>query len=375
MDRIGDLQLGNGVTRLVTHVGVTYEKSSPEEELKKAITAVDAGTDIIADASIGVNAKRNLKLLCDNLNVPVTALPGYIICTNTGLNEMPNNISKNEILETTEEILSYGAKSITIHAPIRKRHIELLENSQRSFPFTSRMGNYIRKYIKSTGKDNPFYIYFPEIVGLAKKYDAAISIGLSMRSPSITNDGGFDKLYKTEIADAADLVDICHKSGVTVAIENGGHIALNRLEEWFNYTKNVCKNAPLRVLSVATDRGMGHDNITGAITAAFMAKLGVEMICTITRAEHISQPTIEDIYESVINTRIALSIVNPDWVMEEKVAEARAKGGCHLPNVIRNVIDPKGAALELERRTGKGLVELEDVSSECTMCGLSCPLK
>lgn len=379
----GSLKDGNeglnlGRSMLVTHVGVTYDFSTPEEELEKAKAAVAVGTDIIADASLGLRCRETIKLLCDNLDVPVTALPGYVIASQYGQSELDINISKEDILHVTEEVLNYGVKGITVHASFKKKHLKMLSETTRIFPFTSRMGNYIKKYMNDTGHENPFYDCFPEIVKLAKKYDASISLGLALRSPSITNDYGFDELYKAEIIESAELVKMCNDNGVSVTLESGGHIAISKMEDWYKYVKETCYDVPLRVLTIGTDRGMGHDNVAGAITAGFLSRLGVELICTITRAEHISQPTLKDIVESVINFRIALNIINPDMVLEQAVAKSRVKGGCHLPGVVKNVIDPEGAYAAFVERSNLVITEGDKKDfglDECTMCGLSCPLK
>jgi Thiamine biosynthesis protein ThiC len=377
ISKIGNLTLSSTNPLLLTHVGVTYGISTPKNELEKAVAAVKCGANIIADASLGPNCLKTEKLLCQNLDVPVTALPGYVLATRDGENELNENISTSEILETTEEMLSNGIKGITVHSVFSQKHLFMLENSNRTFPFTSRMGHYIRKYMQKTGKENPFYTCFPEIVALAKKYNAAISIGLALRSPSITNDGGLDNLFKEEIVDAAELVKLCYDNDVSTTLEAGGHITIDKINEWYNYIKKNCYEVPLRILSVVTDRGMGHDNVTGAITAAFLAKMGVEIICTTSRAEHISLPTLEDICESVIHFKIALAAANPEMGKESKVAKARAKGGCHLPEVIQNVIDPEGAYKAFVDRSRKGLGEDMTASDlqECTMCGTSCPLR
>ena len=149
------------------------------------------------------------------------------------------------------------------------------------------------------------------------------------------------------------------------------------MKDWISFTKENCFGVPMRVLTIATDRGMGHDNVTGAITAAYLAQMGIELICTITRAEHIGQPTLQDIVESVVNYKIALNIVKPNMDMEKAVAIARAQGGCHLSTVFENIIDREGAYRELRLRNNNGLVDTQFDDGrikKCTMCGDSCPL-
>ena len=338
--KIGNLPLSSNNPKLLTHVGVTYDTSSPEKELEKAIAAVECGSDIIADVSLGGKWKETLMLLIKNISVPITSLPGYILATQNGDAKLNNDLSHSEILDITEEVLSYGVSGFTIHSAFKKKHIDMIKNSNRVFPFTSRMGNYIKKYINSTGKENPFYECFTDIVKLAKKYDATISLGTALRSPSIVNNGGFDNLFKSEISEMSELVKICNDYNVSVMIEGVGHIQINKMKEWYDFSKEACLNAPLRALPMPTDRALGHDNVAGAIAAAFLANMGVEVICTMTRAEHIAHPTLEDIKESVTNFKIALTCINPDLKAEKKSSFSqksrrmscfRGNKKCHRP--------------------------------------------
>ncbi len=370
--KIGDKVITAKQPLLVTHVGVTYAVSTPEDELKKALVAVENGVDIISDASLGEKSRKTLKLLCDNIKVPVTALPGYYLATDKNQNFINPTLSRSQILEVTEELLSYGIKGFTTHSSFRREHMHLLNQTDRVFSFTSRMGNYIREYMGKTGKENPFYEYFPDIIKLAKKYNSIISLGVVLRSPSVANNGGFDELFKQEILASKELIQMCHDQNVDVLLEAGGHIALDKMQEWYDFIKVNCDNVPIRALTVSTDRGMGHDNVSGAIAAAFMARIGVEVICITTRSEHISQPSLEDIRESVVNFKIALASAKVNYDLEHKVANARARGGCHLPEVLENIIDPEGARKVIaERFEYREESDLEN----CTMCGLSCPLK
>lgn len=369
-------ELENGtVPSLLVHVGTTYSYSTPDDELAKALMAQSLGANIISDASVGPQCRETIKKLCRNIDLPVTCLPGYILATENGGAKLKKDLCKNEILEVIEELLEMGVAGITIHSAFQHKHIHLLENSNRVFPFTSRMGGYILQYMKETGKENPFYVYFDDILKLVKKYNAVMSLGVALRSPSIVNDGGFDTLMKTEIDSASPLIKRCLDNNVAITLEAGGHMTIDKLYELDTYIKGNCHNVPLRVLTLLTDRGMGHDNVAGAIAAAFLCKTNTRIICLLTRAEHIGQPTLEDIKEAIINYKIALSCIYPDADSEYIVAKNRALGGCHIKSVIDNVIDPLGAYDECVKRMSKDTNSSDIDLTKCTMCGDSCPIK
>lgn len=364
-------------TKLVTHVGVTYENSTPLQELEKAKIAVQAGTDIIADASIGKNALKTIELLCTELQVPVTASPGYYLATGNGNASIDKDCTKEDILNCIEKIINAGVSAITVHATFNKALIEQMKRKNRTFAFTSRMGGYILEYINTTANENPFYLYIDDIINICARKNIKLSFGLALRSPTVTNSDGFDDLFKAEILATKPLIKKCIDKGVDCLLECGGHISINKMPEWVSFVKKNCFGVKMRVLVVPTDRAMGHDCVSGAIAAAFMAFYGVDYICTVTRAEHISMPLLEDIKESVIYFRIALDSINLNLKEERDVALSRAKGGCHLPDIFNHLIDNDGAKEEVKKRVVNYGLENDFVDSneECTMCGDSCPLK
>ena len=70
--------------------------------------------------------------------------------------------------------------------------------------------------------------------------------------------------------------------------------------------KKVCDNAPFYVLGpLTTDIAPGYDHIVGAIGGAIAATHGVDFLCYVTPAEHLSLPTIDDVKQGVIASRIA----------------------------------------------------------------------
>jgi phosphomethylpyrimidine synthase len=370
MTRIGSRPISSEHPTLVTHVGTTFGYSNPIDELKKALVAEKHGVHVIADVTQGSRWREALQLLRDNIEIPFTGLPGYYIATQNGKSSLPCPLTKSHILEVTEETLNLGATGITVHASFQQKHVELLKSQGRAFPFTSRMGGLIWNYMEATGEENPFLQCFPDLVALAKRYDAAISLGPALRSPSVVNGGGIDDLFRAEIDASAPIIRMCQEAGVSVILEGAGHILISKIPEWISYTKRVCHGVAMRALPMPTDRAMGHDHISGAIAAAFMMAQGVEVIAIMTRAEHLGLPTIEDIEESVITMQIALNAVRPNMNLEEKVAVARSKGGCHLTDVMVNCIDPTGAEKAYWERA-RGGTQLE----ECTMCGFTCPIK
>ena len=70
--------------------------------------------------------------------------------------------------------------------------------------------------------------------------------------------------------------------------------------------KEVCSGAPFYVLGpLVTDIGMGYDHITAAIGGAIAAAAGADFLCYVTPSEHVRLPTLDDVREGVIASKIA----------------------------------------------------------------------
>jgi phosphomethylpyrimidine synthase len=70
--------------------------------------------------------------------------------------------------------------------------------------------------------------------------------------------------------------------------------------------KEICKGAPFYVLGpLVTDIAVGYDHIAAAIGGAIAGAAGADFLCYVTPAEHIRLPSIEDVKEGVIASKIA----------------------------------------------------------------------
>jgi phosphomethylpyrimidine synthase len=135
----------------------------------------------------------------------------------------------------------------------------------------------------------------------------------------------------------------------------------------------VCENAPFYVLGpVVTDIAPGYDHITSAIGGALMASYGADMLCYVTKAEHVRLPNPEDVKEGVIVTRIAAHAADIakkipgaiDWDIEM----SKARKDLNWNKMMELSIDPE--YVKAQRQSS--LPKENDV---CTMCGKFCAIK
>jgi phosphomethylpyrimidine synthase len=93
---------------------------------------------------------------------------------------------------------------------------------------------------------------------------------------------------------------------VQVMIEGPGHIPMHQIEVNVRLQKELCHDAPFYTLGpLVTDVAPGYDHITSAIGAAMIGWYGADMLCYVTRKEHLGLPDADEVREGVIAYKIA----------------------------------------------------------------------
>ena len=156
-------------------------------------------------------------------------------------------------------------------------------------------------------------------------------------------------------------------------VEGPGHVPLNRIAADMKLQKRLCNDAPYYVLGpLPTDIAPGYDHIVGAIGGAIAAANGADFLCYVTPAEHLGLPTVEDVREGVIASRVAAHIgdlekgVKGAWERNEAMSRARRR--FDWESMFRLSLDPVKARRVRCRTEDKD----KDV---CTMCGEMCAIK
>src|SRR6266849_5437775 len=84
------------------------------------------------------------------------------------------------------------------------------------------------------------------------------------------------------------------------------HIPMHQIEVNVRLEKELCHEAPFYTLGpLVTDVAPGYDHITSAIGAAMIGWFGADMLCYVTRKEHLGLPNAEEVREGVIAYKIA----------------------------------------------------------------------
>jgi len=365
--------IGYGLrTKINANIGTSTDKSGLKDELEKLKVAVKYGSDTVMDLSIGGNIAKIRARILKHSPIPVGTVPIYEIAVNA------HNRSKDflkfdirEILEALENQAREGVDFFTIHAGVTKKSLAALREQKRILGIVSRGGAILASWIYRNKKENPFYQYFDKILDIAYRHDVTLSLGDGLRPGSILD--ATDKGQIAELKILGELLLRAKRRNVQVMIEGPGHIPLDQIKKNIILQKKICHNAPFYVLGpLVTDIAAGYDHISAAIGASLAASYGADFLCYVTPSEHLRHPSVEDVREGVVASRIAAHAADivkgissaSKW--DKQMSLARKKRD--WKKQIKLSIDPDKA--RDYRASSKPL--LSDV---CTMCGKYCSIK
>ncbi len=365
--------IGGGLrTKVNANIGSSSGCENIESEIKKLKVAIAAGADTVMDLSTGEGLNRIRGLILEESDVPVGTVPLYEMAVKK--NEAGKNIadiSKNDILRCLEAQAKEGVDFFTLHCGVTKDALKKMNDERRILDVVSRGGALISQMIERTGRENPFYEYYDEILDVARKYDVTLSLGDGMRPGCISD--ATDRAQITELITLGELAGRARKAGVQVMIEGPGHVPISQIKRNVEMEKSLCGNAPFYVLGpIVTDIAPGYDHITSAIGGALAAYFGADFLCYVTPAEHLRLPTTDDVKEGVIASRIAAHAADVakgiKGAIDRDNAISSARKKRDWKKQIEYSIDP--AKAKEYRATSAPMI-----SDVCTMCNKYCSIK
>jgi phosphomethylpyrimidine synthase len=359
-------------TKVNANIGTSTDKSQIKDELKKLDAAVRYGADTVMDLSVGGDLKEIRKEVIKHSPVPVGTVPIYEIAVNAAKRRRDFlRFDIDDVLDTLESQAEEGIDFFTIHSGVTKKSLSVLRKHKRILDIVSRGGAILANWMIKHKKENPFYEYFDRILNIAYKYDVTISLGDGLRPGSVLD--ATDNAQIAELKILGELASRAKRKNVQVMIEGPGHVPLDQIKKNIILEKKICHGAPFYCLGpLVTDVASGYDHISSAIGGALAAGFGADFLCYVTPSEHLRHPSIKDVREGVIASRIAAHAADiakgiksaKDW--DRKMSEARKKRD--WKKQIELSIDPDKAG---EYRASSKPV----FSDVCTMCGKYCSIK
>jgi phosphomethylpyrimidine synthase len=371
---IAPLAIGKGLRAKVNaNVGTSVDHNNIEEELEKVRAAVEAGADTIMDLSTGPGIDETRKTVLKASTVPVGTVPIYQAAI-----EMPRKknrpmveMTADDLFEVIERHGEDGVDFITVHCGVTRNSVEKIKKEGRLLGVVSRGGAILVEWMDYNKKENPLFQDYPRLLEIAKAYDMTLSLGDGLRPGCLAD--ATDRGQVQELILLGELTERAWAEGVQVMIEGPGHVPLDQIEANVLLQKRICHGAPFYVLGpLVTDIAPGYDHITGAIGGAIAARAGADFLCYVTPSEHLRLPTVEDVREGVIASRIAGHAADIarglKGAMEMDCRMARARKALDWKEQIRLSIDPRRAKKLRES-------SMPQDSDVCTMCGELCAVK
>jgi len=362
--------VGQGLrTKINVNLGVSKDCCSMEEELKKVEKAIEMKAEAIMDLSSYGKTEEFRRRLIDMSSAMIGTVPVYDA---VGFYDKDlENITSKEFIDVIEKHARNGVDFMTIHAGINRETAEVFKRNQRQLNIVSRGGSLIYAWMELNNKENPFFEYFDEILDVCAVYDVTLSLGDACRPGGIKD--STDASQIKELITLGELARRAWQKNVQVIIEGPGHMRLNEIAANVLLEKKLCGGAPFYVLGpIVTDIAPGYDHITSAIGGAIAAANGADFLCYVTPAEHLRLPTLEDMKEGIIASKIAAhaadlakGIFNAEkWDYEMGTARQELD----WEKMFSLAIDPEKA----KRYRAESLPQHKD---SCTMCGKMCAVR
>jgi phosphomethylpyrimidine synthase len=359
-------------TKINANFGTSTDNQEINNELKKLYVACRYGADAVMDLSVGKNPQKMRKEVLRRSPVPVGTVPVYEVAVNA--RETSGNFldfSAADVLRVLKEQAEDGVDFFTIHAGVNRKSIAALKANKRLLDIVSRGGALIAGWMSRHKQENPFFEYFDQILKIAYEHDVTLSLGDGLRPGSIWD--ATDKPQLAELKILGELAARARNRNVQVMIEGPGHVPLNQIEKNVKLEKKVCRGAPFYVLGpLVTDVAAGYDHITSAIGGSIAASAGADFLCYVTPSEHLRHPSVNDVRDGVIASKIAAHAADivkgvpqaKHW--DKLMSQARRKRDWKTQANLS--IDPDKA----KEYRSSSRPHLTDV---CTMCGEYCPIK
>lgn len=366
------LGIGKGLRiKINANIGTSHEYCKLDEELEKAKTAVKTGAHTVMDLSTGGDLDVIRKRLLANIKVPLGTVPVY----QAGIEAIEKHgaivaMTSEEIFKSFEEHAKQGVDFVVAHVGVTKESVERLRRQKRLIPMVSRGGAFHMAWILHNDEENPIYSEFDHLLDIAREYDLTLSLGDGMRSGAVYDSN--DRAKFQELLLIGELVEKARDEGVQTIVEGPGHMPISHIQANIQVMKAVTKEAPYFVLGpLVTDIAPGYDHFVGGIGGALAGYFGVDFLCYVTPAEHLSLPDVEDVRQGVIASRIAAHAADLakgiDSSLDKNLSQARKN--LDWEKMFELSIDPNKAKSYREQRA-----PLEDARA-CSMCGKLCAIE
>ena len=364
--------IGEGLrTKVNASIGTSSDIVDIGQEVEKARTAERAGADTLMELSTGGDFADIRKKVIAATSLSVGSVPLYQAFIEAARKYgAVVEMREDDLFRITADQAKLGTNFMAIHTGINYETIKRLKNQGRHCGLVSRGGAFMTAWMIHNEKENPLYSEFDYLLEIMKEHEVTLSMGNGMRAGAVHD--ATDRAAVQELLINAELADKAHAQGVQTIVEGPGHIPLDEIEANVVLQKRVTNRKPFYMLGpLVTDIAPGYDDRVAAIGAAISSSLGADFICYVTPAEHLALPTVEEVYEGVMSSRIAAHV--GDMIKLKKTREAdlemgHARRELNWERQFELAMNPARARAIRDERSPAD-------TEACTMCGDYCAIK
>ena len=356
-------------TKINVNLGVSRDWKDVDMEYEKVHSAVEMGAEAIMDLSSYGDTRSFRRKLTSECPAMIGTVPIYdaVVYYHKALGK----ITSEEWIDIVRMHAEDGVDFMTIHCGMNRATAARFKQNKRLMNIVSRGGSIMFAWMEMTGKENPFYEHFDEILDICREYDITLSLGDACRPGCIAD--ATDTAQIEELITLGELTKRAWEKDVQVMIEGPGHMPLNQIAANMEIQKTLCHGAPFYVLGpLVTDIAPGYDHITSAIGGAIAAASGADFLCYVTPAEHLRLPDVGDVKEGIIASKIAAHAadiakgVKGARDIDDKMAAARHK--MDWDEMFEIALDGEKARRFFEQTPPAD-------RHTCSMCGKMCAVR
>jgi phosphomethylpyrimidine synthase len=364
--------IGEGLrTKVNASIGTSSDIVDVEMEVEKARAAELAGADTLMELSTGGDFAAIRKRVVAATTLSVGSVPLYQAFIEAARKDgAVVHMKEDDLFRITAEQAKLGTNFMAIHTGINFETIKRLKNQGRHGGLVSRGGAFMTAWMLHNEKENPLYSEFDYLLEIMKEHEVTLSMGNGMRAGAVHD--ATDRAAVQELLINAELADQAHAEGVQTIVEGPGHIPLDEIEANVVLMKRVTNNKPFYMLGpLVTDIAPGYDDRVAAIGAAISSSLGADFICYVTPAEHLALPTVEEVYEGVMSSRIAAHVGDMIKLKKTRALDlemGHARRDLDWTRQFQIAMNPARAKAIRDERSPAD-------TEACTMCGDYCAIK
>jgi len=358
-------------TKVNVNIGTSADFPQLADELKKVDVALKYESDALMDLSTGGDIRRIRRRILARSPIPLGTVPVYQAAIEAiDRHRSIVKMTVDDLFGAIEAQAQEGVDFMTVHCGLTQKAIDRLKKQERVADIVSRGGAFHLAWMLHHGAENPLYAHYDRLLDIARRYDITLSLGDALRPGSIID--ATDRPQIEELLTLGELVQQAWDAGVQVMVEGPGHVPLDQVEMNIRLQKRICHEAPFYVLGpLVTDIAPGYDHIVSAIGGAIAAAAGADFLCYVTPAEHLGLPTIDDVREGLIASKIAAHaadiVKGVKGALDRDLALSRARKKLDWDAQKKLVIDPhKFSEIRKKRRSA---------SKACSMCGEYCAMR